>query len=1071
MNFLALQPTTVATPAPSAAPVAKQPKRDFDPLDLTFFFSPPDRSSGRNLREQRSAAAARVSRSLLTVDRAELHTLTATHLLEAFQAELGTSVVLGVNLLMQSVRIHQLADDSTVLTESISGNVVFSSPTTAIRENTLNRLVQHSFEGNALELYRLRLQIADDDALRRIDTVRLGDGRDVEGETPDEVAKPSNDRISIDGLIDGSIDWSPLMITIAASVAAATMAMCGLACILCWSTANRRSRRNAKQQEQLQTMRTRPTEEEDDGADTDRQHQQKHQQKARQQKQAQKSRQQQQQQPHHSRPQQPQNSRPQQPKQQQLSRQQRPPVIEDEENSVDTSVYSYIQDDTSLCMSAAPSILYSIHEDSHSISMYNDSRSQSVLASSPAAGGGTRFSVMESITRHFREDQSIMEGSAESGSEKSGGVPKNNRSVNSSRSNISTVMASPPRILGPASDSDSRSNSYVYDDEMSLISDLGGGLATLSTPAKTSFEALWRDTDEEVKSPPTTMAAPQEQKTVRKNNTSRAVQPYSSPNPVNASLLDQIPQKTSGTSPSEKRDINGKSSRKPVSQVNTSRPAALVSPLGVNSPDPEYLNVGDVNIRMETKASDLSTATKTDEDNKTNESLIENAAPDVTDQSGESDISTNQDLKPVSPSGLKDSPIVGASVRTKRASTREWAQSSDPSNKNRSVESGRGRAQLNASAISTGSLGASPAKMSLEEVWLAAGVDKKAGDDGGLKNGEVVEKAPISMESEVAEDTVDETNDSRYISESEINAAALEYLPEDASVIQGDEERVVKDVDSDVPDDTATVASMDGTLMTMEKNDYNWTENSGVNTASVCSLDGTLMTMDKSVNIWRQGPGNNPAEGTPSSHQNTSNNSGIKVGTLIHSFDNVWNNEAQRSGSPSSTGNGTKTPGNQDDDQTEISEDDADESSTRNPYLKSSPQMLRGQTNNTSFADSEATARLNHLLADGGCSEQGSLTEESRLISFCLRDKSYEDMPGSEGRPAFESLLDNTLMEQDESFPNDKTVLPSSSNEYDDEKKDDEATVFNDTDTVCTDASMARFVNKYKGPSSTMASF
>ena len=247
---------------------------DLEPLVLSFFWQ---------------EAPATIS-----LDRAELRELTGRHILEALQAELGLGVQ-RANLVFTSG-----IPKSNTWQETLTGNILFEFLDNTLY-NAVQALVMQAFQGNALELYQFRLQIAQDPMLRQIQKVVV-------------VAEGTN-RGFFEGNVQeepSSSEWSIMMIAIVASVAAALCAVCCFAyCLLVRKPSSSSSRADKKQLPQLGTN---PTTSDPDV-------------------------------------------------EQAPSRQTNDPEEEmDDQQSVGTSVYSYLNDDMSL--SAAPSFLYSINETS-----------------------------------------------------------------------------------------------------------------------------------------------------------------------------------------------------------------------------------------------------------------------------------------------------------------------------------------------------------------------------------------------------------------------------------------------------------------------------------------------------------------------------------------------------------------------------------------------------------------------------------------------------------------------------------------------------------------------------------
>ena len=732
-------------------------KLDFESLDLTYYFIPD------------SEGEQQVFNNVLSLDRGELHGLTSLHLLEALKADLGSSVVADVNIIMKSVDINVMDDGSSILTETVIGNVAFSSPKAAVRVNELNRAVRNAFEGNGMDLYTFRLQIAEDPSLAKIAFVILGDASSSEVGAPTNPGSPSG-VAGNRGEDDGKLNVS--MIAIAAAVAASFLALLGLAIVAYWYNYRQRDpdRDHRKHPNIIKnrSMATRPTYEEDEPADDKGGNRQDG-------------------------------------------------GVDDEygENeSVGTSIYSYLQDDNSISVSVAPSLLYSIHESDSPSKIFTDTPSpKGAKKSGPGNGkyasNSVLWSVMDTLSHHFHD-------------------PSEKEVNNSMGKNMVNTSLSPEKILGDIESESGASSSVLYDnDDKSLISDLGGGIANLTSPVKRDFESLWRDSEvgenEKILSPSSTKKqSPREVRTARKSNTTKAlraakISSWSFSSDHSASS-EATPVKTNNSMDRSLRSFEEDKHRRQTAKSGLPLPKALIIGNGGS---------------MQTEG-DSTTATKT--------------------------LSTPKTASKRStfvPSGIEGSAAKVASVRTKRISSKEWSKSPDNSNRSAGSET-RLRSLLSSvkkaaetSTHSSRSHG-EEAPFDDEPSKLLFDVDETLMDEPSnllfdVDQTLIDEPTSVPQEKGTGSGSVGRgggANDSRYISESDINESNLEYLPQDASIISG------------------------------EKYD------------SVNSPNTTPPTVDKFGNIWRDG-----TKVEESLEKDVLESSTIKASTLIKSFDNVWNSK------------------------------------------------------------------------------------------------------------------------------------------------------------------------------------
>jgi hypothetical protein len=220
-------PVAAPVTAPSTAidgPPTELPTviRDFEALELAYYFT--SSSSSQNNKQ-------------MTLDTAELYDLTATHVLEALRADFTVDVIVGVNLTLTSVRVV-LDQEPQLLVQLLSGSIVFASEEDVLRSSTVNRIVLEAFQGNALELYILRLKISKDSSLREIEAVVLSNGEDTVFGGSNIFGQAKSP--------DNGFEWSGAMIAIVVSVGVALLVVCLFACILC-SPRRARPSRKAKE--------------------------------------------------------------------------------------------------------------------------------------------------------------------------------------------------------------------------------------------------------------------------------------------------------------------------------------------------------------------------------------------------------------------------------------------------------------------------------------------------------------------------------------------------------------------------------------------------------------------------------------------------------------------------------------------------------------------------------------------------------------------------------------------------------------------------------------------------------
>mmetsp|Transcript_100073 Transcript_100073/g.149992 ORF Transcript_100073/g.149992 Transcript_100073/m.149992 type:complete len:813 (+) Transcript_100073:170-2608(+) len=354
-----------------------------------------------------------------TLDRSELHTLTSRHIVEALQAELGLSVVQTVNLILTASSPQERSR-----METITGNVILQEgqSLTSVR---LQASVQKAFVGNAMELYLFRLQIANDVALRNIQQVLVGTGAPISNSKPNEEV-----------IEEDPETWSPVMIAIVASVGAAFIAVCCFAyCLVVRKPKSRaKNRRDHRSKDVLPAVSTNPTNSHEEDVPAS------------------------------------------QPRQTSQDDDDDDDDDDEENQSVGTSVYSYLNNDDTL--SAAPSFLYSIHEADVS---QDDSQAESDRKKREKKG--LLWSVMDSFQSAFGNDDDDSE-------------EENNDSI------LGNKKETESRGSDGRSNDDDNKSVLTYDDDNKSFLSVGvdsmlkddASLVT-ATPVKQRFEALWKEDD------------------------------------------------------------------------------------------------------------------------------------------------------------------------------------------------------------------------------------------------------------------------------------------------------------------------------------------------------------------------------------------------------------------------------------------------------------------------------------------------------------------------------------------------------------------------------------------------
>ncbi|KAL3935259.1 MAG: hypothetical protein SGBAC_009188 [Bacillariaceae sp.] len=245
-------PTDPPTGAPSAVPTATDPTRlRMDAFTLTY------------------AWPASLDFNIFNgPDRLELYDITKQHLETSLRAELNGVPIDKIELSMQtaisnggSLTAPAQADGKT-WTELVSGYIQFGIPA-PIEPSTLQTLVTDTFSGNALDVYEFRLQLANDEILKQIGKVNMGQD-DIQASNDEEVTG-SGDAVANNG---GGLTWSPLLIAIVVCVVIGVCMACVFAYFLLYGRRRRRNRQ-AKAHEDYMTrdfpgLQTDPTPPSDD---------------------------------------------------------------------------------------------------------------------------------------------------------------------------------------------------------------------------------------------------------------------------------------------------------------------------------------------------------------------------------------------------------------------------------------------------------------------------------------------------------------------------------------------------------------------------------------------------------------------------------------------------------------------------------------------------------------------------------------------------------------------------------------------------------------------------------------
>ena len=200
---------------------------DFDPIRLELVW---DRYGSSSTTTTTTSSAFReqgATDASLSMDRAELQQITATHLEEALMAELrmkhGVDVARQVQAGVPS--LGQEATRELVLPLELQGSATVQENT--VGTESLTRILQTAFtDANANSLYLFRLRRAADPTLKVVAEVRMGRASGMDENMPPTTVTSSNN--------NDDAFLSTLLIAIIASVAAAIIAvLCFVYCLLC----------------------------------------------------------------------------------------------------------------------------------------------------------------------------------------------------------------------------------------------------------------------------------------------------------------------------------------------------------------------------------------------------------------------------------------------------------------------------------------------------------------------------------------------------------------------------------------------------------------------------------------------------------------------------------------------------------------------------------------------------------------------------------------------------------------------------------------------------------------------
>jgi hypothetical protein len=189
------------------------------------------------------------------LDRLELYNITVAHVTNKLRIELVGVNIERVTLNMQTALTpEENLSSSMAWTELVSGSVTFDQPA-PIPSSTLQTIVMESFENEALDLYLIRLKLAEGESLQQIDRVSVGmDG--IAAPPPSDNVIPVNEN---DGV-------SALLIVIVVCVVIGVI----MACVFAYYLLYGRKRRPRRPKEpELPGITTDPTPPEDEAGEVE----------------------------------------------------------------------------------------------------------------------------------------------------------------------------------------------------------------------------------------------------------------------------------------------------------------------------------------------------------------------------------------------------------------------------------------------------------------------------------------------------------------------------------------------------------------------------------------------------------------------------------------------------------------------------------------------------------------------------------------------------------------------------------------------------------------------------------
>jgi hypothetical protein len=192
---------------------------------------------------------------ITSLDRFELYDITVAHVTNKLRIELVGVNIERVTLNMQTALTpEENLSSSMAWTELVSGSVTFDQPA-PIPSSTLQTIVMESFENEALDLYLIRLKLAEGESLQQIDRVSVGmDG--IAAPPPSDNVIPVNEN---DGV-------SALLIVIVVCVVIGVI----MACVFAYYLLYGRKRRPRRPKEpELPGITTDPTPPEDEAGEVE----------------------------------------------------------------------------------------------------------------------------------------------------------------------------------------------------------------------------------------------------------------------------------------------------------------------------------------------------------------------------------------------------------------------------------------------------------------------------------------------------------------------------------------------------------------------------------------------------------------------------------------------------------------------------------------------------------------------------------------------------------------------------------------------------------------------------------